>query len=75
VTLLAVLILLALPACQAPAQVVETAAPAGDTYPLETPTEKLILLRNQLKYLLVMHKLPLIMPGTSRLSTKKAINF
>lgn len=39
VTLLAVLILLALPACQAPAQVVETAAPAGDTYPLETPTE------------------------------------
>jgi iron complex transport system substrate-binding protein len=40
VTLLAVLILLALPACQAPAQVVETAAPAGDTYPLETPTEK-----------------------------------
>jgi len=39
VTLLAVLILLALPACQAPAQVVETTAPAGDTYPLETPTE------------------------------------
>jgi len=39
VTLLAVLILLALPACQAPAQVVETAAPVGDTYPLETPTE------------------------------------
>ncbi|HOU00138.1 MAG TPA: ABC transporter substrate-binding protein [Anaerolineaceae bacterium] len=39
VTLLAVLILLALPACQAPAQVVETAAPSGDTYPLETPTE------------------------------------
>ncbi len=39
VTLLAVLILLALPACQAPAQVVETAAPVGITYPLETPTE------------------------------------
>lgn len=39
VTLLAVLILLALPACQAPAQVVETAAPIGETYPLETPTE------------------------------------
>ena len=39
VTLLAVLILLALPACQAPAQVVETAAPVGDTYPLEIPTE------------------------------------
>ena len=39
VTLLAVLILLALPACQAPAQVVETAAPAAETYPLEVPTE------------------------------------
>jgi iron complex transport system substrate-binding protein len=39
VTLLAVLIFLALPACQAPAQVVETTAPVGDTYPLETPTE------------------------------------
>jgi iron complex transport system substrate-binding protein len=40
VTLLAVLILLALPACQAPAQVVETAAPAGEMYPLEIPTEE-----------------------------------
>jgi iron complex transport system substrate-binding protein len=40
VTLLAVLILLALPACQTPAQVVETAAPAAETYPLEVPTEK-----------------------------------
>jgi len=40
VTLLAALILLALPACQAPAQVVETAAPVGDTYPLETPTKE-----------------------------------
>lgn len=39
VTLLAVLILLALPACQAPAQVVETAAPAAEIYPLEVPTE------------------------------------
>ena len=39
VTLLAVLFLLALPACQAPAQVVETAAPAAETYPLEVPTE------------------------------------
>ena len=39
VTLLAVVILLALPACQAPAQVVETAAPAAETYPLEVPTE------------------------------------
>ena len=48
-TLLAVVILLALPACQAPAQVVETAAPAtqvvdnvapaAETYPLEVPTE------------------------------------
>lgn len=38
VTLLAVVILLALPACQAPAQVVETAAPAAETYPLEIPT-------------------------------------
>ena len=38
-TLLAVLILLVLPACQAPAQVVETAAPAAETYPLEFPTE------------------------------------
>ena len=38
-TLLAVLILLVLPACQAPAQVVETAAPAAETYPLEVPTE------------------------------------
>ena len=40
VTLLAVVILLALPACQAPAQVVETAAPAVETYPLEVPTEE-----------------------------------
>ena len=39
VTLLAVVILLALPACQAPAQVVETAAPAAEIYPLEVPTE------------------------------------
>ena len=39
VTLLAVLILLALPACQAPAQVVETAAPTAKTYPIEVPTE------------------------------------
>ena len=39
VTLLAVLFLLALPACQAPAKVVETAAPAAETYPLEVPTE------------------------------------
>jgi len=48
-TLLAVVILLALPACQAPTQVVETAAPAtqvvetaapaAETYPLEVPTE------------------------------------
>ncbi len=48
-TLLAVVILLALPACQGPAQVVETAAPAtqvvdtvapaAETYPLEVPTE------------------------------------
>ncbi len=49
VTLLAVLILLALPACKAPAQVVETAAPAQvvetaaspvEAYPLEVPTEE-----------------------------------
>ena len=39
VTLLAVLILLALPACQAPAQVVETVAPTAKTYPIEVPTE------------------------------------
>ena len=39
VTLLAVFILLMLPACQAPTQVVETAAPAAETYPLEVPTE------------------------------------
>jgi len=39
-TLLAVVILLALPACQAPTQVVEIAAPAAQTYPLEIPTEK-----------------------------------
>jgi iron complex transport system substrate-binding protein len=38
-TLLAALVLLALPACQAPAQVVETATPAAETYPLEIPTE------------------------------------
>ena len=38
-TLLAVVILLALPACQAPTQVVETVAPAAETYPLEVPTE------------------------------------
>ena len=38
-TLLAVLILLVLPACQAPTQLVETAAPAAETYPLEVPTE------------------------------------
>ena len=37
-TLLAVVVLLILPACQAPAQVVETAAPAAQTYPLEDPT-------------------------------------
>lgn len=39
VTLLAVFILLMLPACQAPTQVLETAAPAAETYPLEVPTE------------------------------------
>lgn len=39
VTLLAVFILLMLPACQAPTQVVETAVPAAETYPLEVPTE------------------------------------
>ncbi len=38
VTLLAVLILLALPACQAPAQVVETAAPVVETLAPEIPT-------------------------------------
>ena len=37
-TLLAVVILLALPACQAPAQVVETAAPISEPYPLDIPT-------------------------------------
>ena len=40
VTLLAVVILLALPACQAGEQVVETAVPAAQTYPLEVPTEE-----------------------------------
>jgi len=39
-TLLAVVILLALPACQAGDQAVETAVPAAQTYPLEVPTEK-----------------------------------
>ncbi len=39
-TLLAVVILLALPACQASDQVVETTAPVGETYPLDVPTEK-----------------------------------
>lgn len=39
VTLLAVFILLMLPACQAPTQVVDTAAPAAEIYPLEVPTE------------------------------------
>jgi iron complex transport system substrate-binding protein len=33
-------ILLALPACQASDQAVETAAPVGETYPLEVPTER-----------------------------------
>ncbi len=40
VTLLAVVVLLILPACQAPAQVAETAAPAAQTYPLEVRTEE-----------------------------------
>ena len=39
VTLLAVFILLMLPACQAPTQVVDTAVPAAEIYPLEVPTE------------------------------------
>lgn len=39
-TLLAVLIMLVLPACQAPAAVVETAAPPAEAYPLEEPTEE-----------------------------------
>ena len=37
-TLLVALILLVLPACQAPAETIETAAPATQTYPLETPS-------------------------------------
>ncbi len=66
VTLLAVVILLALPACQAGDQVVETAAPVAQTYPLEVQSEEAYPVDETDQPSRTMNKSQLIMPRISQ---------